>query len=223
MIEIKEYYPFAIDNEGNVYNYYTKNKIKIHVDSSGYHRVSTKYKGKSFNASVHRLIAIAHIPNPDNKPEVNHINGIKTDNSISNLEWVTLQENSDHANSTGLRDSMLGEGSHLNVYPEVLIRSICEMLEQGSRNIDISRSLDVPVTLISDIRNKDTWTHVSDEYKIKRNKRKSYSEEKIRWVCNKIIEKMMYKDIAEQSGIPLHTVRDIRHGKSFRYISKDYF
>lgn len=54
------------------------------------------------NCALHRIVAKAFIPNPNNKPEVNHINGNKYDNSVHNLEWVTSQENKDHAWSTGL-------------------------------------------------------------------------------------------------------------------------
>lgn len=52
---------------------------------------------------VHRLIAITFLPNPDNKPQINHKNGVKSDNSVGNLEWVTGSENLKHAYDTGLQ------------------------------------------------------------------------------------------------------------------------
>ena len=63
----------------------------------GYLRVNIRDKGKIYCFRVHRLVAEAFIPNLDNKPQVNHKNGIKTDNRVKNLEWVSDEENKQHA------------------------------------------------------------------------------------------------------------------------------
>lgn len=70
--------------------------------TNGYPQITLSKNGKSKIFRIHRLMAIAFIPNPENKKEVNHINGIKTDNRIENLEWATKSENAFHAFQTGL-------------------------------------------------------------------------------------------------------------------------
>lgn len=75
----------------------------------GYSRVELKIDGRSNSYRVHRLVAQAFIPNPEGKPEINHINGVKTDNRVENLEWCTRSENMLHAFATGLKKGMKGE------------------------------------------------------------------------------------------------------------------
>lgn len=82
--------------------------LKPTATKSGYQRV-TLYKRENGERTrksfmVHRIVAAAFIPNPDNKPQVNHINGDKADNRVENLEWCTATENMVHSVSAGLRD-----------------------------------------------------------------------------------------------------------------------
>lgn len=77
--------------------------LKPHI-VNGYVMVTLCKDSKPFNASVHRLIAEAFIPNPENKETINHIDGNKQNNSIDNLEWATQRENNIHAYRTGLHD-----------------------------------------------------------------------------------------------------------------------
>lgn len=85
--------------------YFTKEVIlKPRKETKGYfHYELTRGDGTSKNFRRSRLIAIHFIPNPNNLPQVNHKNGIKTDDSISNLEWCTPSENEKHAYRTGLK------------------------------------------------------------------------------------------------------------------------
>jgi len=72
------------------------------IDRGGYQTVRLNKDGITSTHFIHRLIAAAYIPNPDNKRFINHINGIKTDNRIENLEWCTHAENIRHAYGRGL-------------------------------------------------------------------------------------------------------------------------
>lgn len=78
-------------------------------DAKGYIRVKITINNKATSVSVHRLVALTFLPNPENKPQVNHKNGIKTDNQVDNLEWCTCAENIKHAWRLGLNLATKGE------------------------------------------------------------------------------------------------------------------
>lgn len=80
----------------------TETTISQRIDRSGYPSVSLKKSGKSSTQCVHKLLAEAFIPNPENKGCINHKNGIKTDYRLENLEWCTQSENMKHAYKMGL-------------------------------------------------------------------------------------------------------------------------
>lgn len=70
---------------------------KFHIRGTGYYHVTFTRGNKSYNFYVHRLVAQAFIPNPENKPEVNHKDGNKLNNTVENLEWATYTENILHS------------------------------------------------------------------------------------------------------------------------------
>jgi len=89
-----------------------------------YHNVNLhKEKSAKFH-NIHRLLAEHFIPNPENKREVNHINGDKHDNRLDNLEWVTSSENRKHAYDIGLKTTFVG-GKHWNSKPIMAIDANC--------------------------------------------------------------------------------------------------
>lgn len=99
---------YEVSNTGKVrsLNYLGHGKTKELVpwNNKGYLRVTLYINGKKVNRLLHRLVAEAFIPNPDNKPEVNHKTGDKHKNGADDLEWSTRKENLNHADDTGLRD-----------------------------------------------------------------------------------------------------------------------
>jgi len=127
---------------------------------------------------IHRLVATAFIDNPDNKPFVNHIDGNKFNNHVSNLEWVTAQENTLHALKTGLLvDPKLNEAQ---------VRRVCELLVTGEfLNKEIAAIVGPPCTkrMVDDIRTRNSWTYISKEYDLP-----PVKSPKIRW-------KKWYKEI----------------------------
>jgi len=93
---------YAINRNGDIWSYYSGKILKQWL-TLGYPYITLCKETKKRKRRVARLVALTFIPNPKNKPEVNHKNGIKKDNYIDNLEWVTGSENKKHAYRTGLR------------------------------------------------------------------------------------------------------------------------
>jgi hypothetical protein len=93
---------YTIREDGQVQSRFGR-VIKQQFDGPGYARVELWRDGEGRKYLVHRLVAQAFIPNPDGKPQVNHIDGDKQNNALTNLEWATQSENQLHAYRAGLQ------------------------------------------------------------------------------------------------------------------------
>lgn len=94
---------YQISNKGNIRHIKSKriNILKPHKDKNGYLIISLYINKKFQTFKLHRLVAQAFIPNPDNLPQVNHKDGNKLNNCVNNLEWCTCRENINHAVKNG--------------------------------------------------------------------------------------------------------------------------
>lgn len=93
---------YQVSNLGRVKSIIKERIMAQHDNGNGYLTVSLSMKGKIKKEYIHRLVAEAFIPNPNDKPEVNHLNLKKNDNNIQNLEWNTKKENMNHARCNGV-------------------------------------------------------------------------------------------------------------------------
>ena len=114
---------YAVSRQGYVKSLISERILKSQLTGKGrdYHKVSLRSNGKTHQLSVHRLVAETFIPNPENKPTVNHIDGDKSNNHYINLEWATYKEQEEHAKKIGLKDYKHNKGA-LHVKSKPILR-----------------------------------------------------------------------------------------------------
>lgn len=166
---------YMISEDGHVKNINTGRILKQSLDKDGY----VVYKLPNINGKIktykgHRLVAKSYIRRKlfTDAKAVNHINGIKHDNRICNLEWVTTSYNNTHAIKNGLKN-INGERNGMSLYSRELIDDICDHIENGKTNTEIINILDIPTkgksktakhALVSSIRKRKIWKEVSESY-----------------------------------------------------------
>lgn len=150
---------YQIDENGNILNVSKQRVFKPKsANSRGYVTVDLFKDGNRKGFLMHRLIAQSFIPNPLNLPFINHINGIKTDNRVENLEWCSASENTRHSFKIGLQ-SNLGSKHPQTSLSEDDVLKIRSMKDNLSIR-EISNLYNVSIPCIRQILNRTSWRHI---------------------------------------------------------------
>jgi len=128
----------------------------------GYLEVGLSVLGKISPKFIHKLVAESFIENPENKKQVNHINGVKTDNRLANLEWVTPAENQNHAIRTGLVRVRLGEekGDRAKLKNNQVVEIKKLLRDKIATQTKIASMFGVSRSTIGFINTGETWSHI---------------------------------------------------------------
>lgn len=130
--------------------------LKTFNNLQGYPMVSLCVKGKPNTRTVHRLVAAAHVPNDFGLLEVNHIDGDKSNNHSSNLEWCSRGYNISHSYKLGLRDSS-GERQHRSILKEADVSNIKKLRKEGFKLREIADRYGVHLTTINAVLTGRSW------------------------------------------------------------------
>lgn len=156
---------YAVNINGEVKNLRTQRIMKPCLTIHGYWVVSVydPSKGKTKFLRVHRALAEAFIPNPENKREVNHKSGVKTDNRIDNLEWATPFENQHHKRN--VLGKCRGDSCHNHTLSEIDVIALrTTLFDTVPSNLELANMLRVTPSAISRALKGDTWKHLNDQY-----------------------------------------------------------
>jgi len=158
-IKSKNYRGYQISVDGTIIG---KRGYEIgSILENGYKQISISLgKGEREDWRAHRLVATLFIPNPKCLPEVNHIDGDKLNNKVSNLEWCTHKENIRHAEETGLRDSKGSKNSKSKLTEKDVVQIRRLLYETNLRQNQIAERFGVGPMIISNIKNGKNWSHI---------------------------------------------------------------
>ena len=118
-------------------------------------------------ARVHRLVAQAFHVNPENKPQVNHINAERQDARVENLEWCTASENQQHSYKENGREALKGVDSGMSRYSEGVVLAVyCLAVIGCYSQEEIGRMYGMPQITVSNIKTKKTWRQITDSLKL---------------------------------------------------------
>lgn len=233
--EIPNFTGYFADEDGNIYSSKKGNKIKklkpqFQKQWDYYSLRLIADCGNKRHMTVHRLIALTFIQNPDNLAEVNHKDGDKTNNKASNLEWMTKSQNIRHAYENGLNCVKGVLNGRATLTEEAVIDIYSSLLEGSSAN-SLMEKYNVSRGIISDIKRKNSWCHLTKDFPdiTIKHKSKTLEDNCVRFICEMLQEGKTSSEILTQcltlfgeDSPRVDNIYDIKRRKCFKSISKEY-
>ncbi len=149
---------YQVSNTGLVKSLKGRRERILKFSSPRGYKCVKLYKDGKVNYLVHRLVAKAFIPNPDNKPDVNHLDGVRSNNNAENLEWCTSSENSLHR--CRVLKKCVGENAPRATLTNNVVKEIKSLLEEGLSSKRISELLSINLGKVQAIKEKRAWVQI---------------------------------------------------------------
>lgn len=226
------YLYYMISTSGRVYHRYLNRFMKPGLETSGYLFITLSTEAGPKIVQLNRLVLMAFcpIPNPS-LYQANHKNGDKLNNHLYNLEWTTRSENQKHAYLTGLHkqppNTVLSENQAIQ---------IVDMLKSNMKCTDIAEIMKIDIHLVSSIKKKEAWRHLTRNIEFDQRVRYAYSEDDVRKLCeyfqsnpkpkSLMISEYVYDALIkcgfDDPKTKVETARKIYTRRHYTNISKDY-
>ena len=233
---------YAITEDGRVWSYpreWINGRGKIHKhngkwlkfnNKKGYNTCTLRKNNKAKYYTVHRLVAVIYLANPNNYPQINHKNGIKTDNRVENLEWCTASYNQLHnIHVLGNNQRVLNQSGEDNYMAKLNDSSILEIKEKylkGFTRTQLAKNYNCSRTLISLIIDNKIWKHTIQI--IKRKDDINYgenhpgailNEDKVKQIRSLFKSGMFLQtQLAEMFNVSKYTIFDVVNRRSWKHI-----
>jgi hypothetical protein len=151
---------YIVFKNGDCFSLARNKIIKKVTNRQGYHQYTLAINGKNRRIGVHRLMAIVYIPNPENKAVINHKDGVRTNNTLDNLEWFTQKENVRDGYDRMFRNEQIPHRAKLD---KEKVLEIYKLINQGILTVEIARRFDVSLGAIRQINKRRTWGWLADK------------------------------------------------------------
>jgi len=214
---------YSVSNLGRVKNNVT-DKLRKLIHHLGYMNVNLYTNDhKESHMKVHRLVATAFLPKEDDKEYVNHIDGVRTNNLVINLEWSNSKENTEHAKATGLL-KQTGEDNHMAKTTDENVRKLCSLLEENKYSYsEIAKKGGVTYAMVNNLARGARWKHISKDYNLPKVRAFKVTKDTIELIVNafKEVPKLTNKEIGLRFGVSAPTISGTRSRSRNTELTKD--